>query len=407
MRKNMFAAMVALAVSQLANAADNDWLKFSGFGTLGVVHSNDKSADFRANLEQTKSGAGLTHKIDSGVDSVFGAQADVKLLPGLTGTAQVVSRRLDAESKPYFEWANLKYQVTRDLFVRGGRIVAPMFMISDSRMVGYAQTAVRPIGEVYLINPITYLNGADIGYRFEAGPVLYKIGAAAGKVAQSITSGTATSKYRFNNKLLNAAAEYEGSTFRLGYSRLDIDITSDALSAYDAALANMVANNVPDAESVQAKTAHTGVKVDFYNVGYVYDKNEWLVQAEYGSRKIDKDSIVDIDGYWLLTGYRIGKWMPYLSWSHMAHKSAINLPTNTSSAIVNNVNANFMQRFERTNKGIGVRWDAIENVALKAQVERIDKGKGGQAYFINGSNADFFGNNRKINVYSATLDFVF
>lgn len=416
MQKKLIAAMVMLAVNNGANAADNEWLKFSGFGTLGVVHSSDKGADFRNNIEQT-SGAGLSNKLDSGVDSVFGAQADVQIAPELTGTAQIVTRRMSDynSTKPAFEWANLKYQVTRDLFVRGGRIVAPMFMISESRMVGYSQTAVRPIGEVYLINPITYLNGADIGYRFEAGPVLYKIGAAAGNLSQEITSGAVKSNYRFKNKLINASAEYKGSTVRVGYARLNTDVKSDTLSAYDAALATLVANNVPNAATVQDNTTHTNLKIDFYNLGYVYDRNEWLVQAEYGARKIDKDSIVDMDGFWLLGGYRIGKWMPYVSWSHMAHKSAISFPTvDTSSLGANSaaaktyaaVSNNFMQRFDRTNIGAGVRWDIIENVALKAQVERIDKGPGGTSYFVNGT-SEFFANERKVNVYSATLDFVF
>ena len=142
MQKKLIAAMVMLAVNHGANAADNDWLKFSGFGTLGVVHSSDKGADFRNNIEQT-SGAGLSNKLDSGVDSVFGAQADVQIAPGLTGTAQVVTRRMSDynSTKPAFEWANLKYQVTRDLFVRGGRIVAHGGGFRPGQFIGAAWIA--------------------------------------------------------------------------------------------------------------------------------------------------------------------------------------------------------------------------------------------------------------------------
>ena len=267
MQKKLLAALTVLALNQAAGATDMERLRFSGFGTLGVVHSNDKSADFRSNIEQA-SRPGLTHKIDSGLDSVFGAQADINLLPGLTGTAQVISRRLSDMnlSKPYFEWANVKYQATRDLYVRGGRIVAPMFLISESRMVGYGQTAVRPSDEVYTINPVTYINGADIGYRFEGGPVLFKIGAAGGTLTQTITSGTATSKYYFNAKLFNGSAEYKGSTFRAGYAKLAIDIKSDMFAVRNAALDKLVANKVPNAYMVQENTATNNVNVDFYPV---------------------------------------------------------------------------------------------------------------------------------------------
>ncbi len=415
MQKKLLAALTVLALNQAAGATDMERLRFSGFGTLGVVHSNDKSADFRSNIEQA-SGPGLTHKIDSGLDSVFGAQADINLLPGLTGTAQVISRRLSDMnlSKPYFEWANVKYQATRDLYVRGGRIVAPMFLISESRMVGYGQTAVRPSDEVYTINPVTYINGADIGYRFEGGPVLFKIGAAGGTLTQTITSGTATSKYYFNAKLFNGSAEYKGSTFRAGYAKLAIDIKSDMFAVRNAALDKLVANKVPNAYMVQENTATNNVNVDFYNLGYVYDRDQWLFQAEFGSRKSDKDGIVDMDGVWLLAGYRLGKFTPYLSWSKMSHKSAISLPTLDTSLLattaeknsVNAVNTNFMQRFDRGDIAAGLRWDVLENVALKVQMDRIHKGAGGQAYFVNGT-AEFAGNNRTINLYSATLDYVF
>lgn len=415
MQEKLLATMVILVVSNGANATDNDWLRFSGFGTLGIAHSSDKGADFRSNIEQS-SGAGLTNKIDSGVDSVFGVQTDVQMLPGLTGTAQIVSRRLSDynSTRPYFEWANVKYQATRNLFVRGGRIVAPMFTQSDARMVGYAQTSVRPSGEVYLLNPITYMNGGDIGYRFEAGPVLYKVGAAAGSLNQTLASLAGTFNYRFKNQLVNASAEFSGSTLRLGYARITMDGTGDALTLYNSALANLAANNVANAALVKERTELSNVKGDFYNIGYTYDKNQWLLQAEFASRRMDKDSVVDLDGYSLLAGYRIAKWTPYLSWSHMAHKSAIDLPPVDVSSLasplargtVTALRDSFMQRNTRTNIGAGVRWDVIENVALKAQVERINKGSGGPGLFANGT-PEFLANERTINVYSATLDFVF
>ena len=246
--------------------------------------------------------------------------------------------------------------------------------------------------------------------------MLYKIGAAAGNLSQEITSGAVKSNYRFKNKLINASAR---NTTRLHRPHrlcaAEYRREKRHLSAYDAALAQLVANNVANAATVQANTVHTGLKIDFYNLGYVYDRNEWLLEAEYGARRIDKDSIVDMDGFWLLAGYRIGKWTPYLSWTtwrtrvrsasrqSIPHRSA---PTARPPRPIATSANNFMQRFDRTNVGAGIRWDILDNVALKAQVERIDKGPGGTAYFVNGS-SEFFANQRKVNVYSATLDFVF
>jgi hypothetical protein len=282
-------------------------------------------------------------------------------------------------------------------------------------MVGYAQPSVRPTQEVYLINPITYMNGGDIGYKFATGPMLYKVSAAAGNLNQTITSTAGTFTYKFENKLINGSAEYNGSTLRLGYGRIKLTAKADVLDVYDAGMNTLVNNGVANASDLQSAVNHTDNPVDFYDLGYVYDKNEWLIQAEYASRKSKSDFVSDQDGISLLGGYRIGKWTPYLSYGHLSHKSAINLPqvalnvpplTPLQAGSIKALNSNFMLHNSRTTWALGTRWDVIDNVALKVQAERIDKEAGGPAFFVNGT-PEFTNNNRNINVYSATLDFVF
>lgn len=415
MKRKLLASLISAAVCQPVLAAEiSDWVRFSGFGTLGIVHSSDKDADFRGNLEQN-TGAGRSNTHDSGVDSVLGAQADLQFMQNLTGTAQIVTRRLSDynSTRPYFEWANIKYQATRDLSVRAGRVVAPMFMISDSRMVGYSQTMVRPPEEVYFINPITYVNGADINYKFSSGSVLYKVGATVGKLNQSLVSAVGTFNYKFDAKLINGAAEYNGSTLRLGYGRVDLTAKAEALDAYDRGMSTLVNAGVPNASTIQNNTSHTDNPVDMYTLGYVYDKKEWLVQSEFVSRKSRSDLVLDLDGFSLLGGYRIGKWTPFLGYAHMSTKNPVILPSlNTSSlppgqaGAINALNATYQMRHNRTTWSLGTRWDVIDNVALKMQFDRTDKEKGGTGLFVN-STPEFNNNDRKINVYSATLDFVF
>lgn len=415
MKRKLLASLISAAVCQPVLAAEiSDYVRFSGFGTLGIVHSSDKDADFRGNIEQS-TGAGRTNTHDSGVDSVFGAQADVQFMPKLTGTAQIVTRRLSDynSTRPYFEWANIKYQATRDLSVRAGRVVAPVFMISDSRMVGYAQTMVRPPEEVYFINPITYVNGADVNYKFASGPVLYKVGATIGKLNQTLVSAVGSFSYKFDTKLVNAAAEYNGSTLRLGYGKVDLSASAEALDIYDKGMNTLVNAGVANASTIQSNTYHTDNTVEMYMLGYVYDKNEWLFQSEYVSRKSKSDIVLDLDGFSLMGGYRIAKWTPFLGYAHMSTKNPVILPSlNTSSlppgqaGIINALNATYQMPHNRSTWSMGTRWDVIDNVALKVQFDRTDKEKGGTGLFVN-STPEFNNNDRKINVYSATLDFVF
>jgi hypothetical protein len=412
MKRKLLASLISAAVCQPTLAAEiSDYVRFSGFGTLGIVHSSDKDADFRGNIEQS-TGAGRTNTHDSGVDSVLGVQTDFCLSKNLSGTAQIVSRRLSDynSSKPYFEWANLKYQLTPNFYLRGGRIVAPMFALSDSRMVGYAQTNVRPWGEVYLMNPITYLNGADLGYLFKAENVLYRLGAAKGTMSQTLYSNSAQStlNYHFDNTLFNVAAEYAGSTLRLGYARIDMTTQADIISAYQNILDSQIANNNTTAAVIKENVSFSNVQSDFYNIAYSYDRGPWLLQAEWARRRMDTDGIADVDGFGLLAGYRISNWTPYLQYAQTSHKGPHGIPTlsGPGSTLVNSLNNQFQLRLERSNIGIGTRWDVIENVALKLQLERIDKPAGGNGFFINNTQ-EFTDNRRKINLYSATLDFVF
>ena len=399
-----------------AVAADLPAPHFSGFGTLGVAHSDYRDVDFRANLEQSV-GPGKTHKIDAGLDSVFGAQADIPLRDNLWATAQVVARRMSDDAfKPYFEWANLRYRLAPNLEARAGRVVAPMFMISDARMIGYSQLAVRAPGGVYMISPITYMNGADINYKFEAGSVIYKFGAGAGRLNQNLASTSGLFNYRFMCRLINASAESNGSSLRVSFARADLSASADILRSYDRALNKLVAQGDDNAAQLLEQINYTGVPIDFYNIGYLYDRQPWQVQMEFARRRFNQTSFgVDLDGLYLLAGYHLGKFTPYLQFSHLAHKSRILLTevdttplSPTERAVVGAINANALARISRSTLAAGGRWDLADNLALKLQVDRIYKPAGNNgAYFAPPYPPEFANANRRINVYSATLDFVF
>ena len=416
MKPHLLIASSLTLLLPAAGAQQPDGLKVSGFGTLGLAHSSDKEADYRQNLEQG-TGPGKSNKIDPGLESVFGVQAEASWRQDLQATVQVVSRRQAVtQGKPYFEWANLRYRLLPNLDLRGGRIVAPMFMLSDSRMIGYSQLTVRPPGEVYLLNPITYLNGADVGYRFQPGEVLYRLGAGGGKVRQVLNSTSGQFLYRYRMRFANASAEYRDSTLRFGYARANLVATADILGQYRQALQQLVdQGNTPAAELLR-QINHTNTPIDFYSLGYSYDGHPWQIQLEYAQRRWHKTLLgTDLNGVSLLAGYHIGKFTPYVFYAHLAHKSSIQLPDVDVSplpareqAVVGAINNNALTRFTRSSLGIGNRWDLAENLAIKLQLEHIHKpGGNNPAYFAPPVSPEFANGRRRINLYSATLDFVF
>ncbi len=411
------AIVLPLALHTSFTPADEpQWIKVSGFGTLGVAHSNNKEADFRQNLEQSV-GTGRTHKIDSALDSAFGVQADAMLNDRLQATAQVISRRqTDNSTRPYIEWANLRWQIASNLDAHGGRIVAPMFMVSDARMVGHAQLTVRPPGEVYLINPITYINGADVNYRIDSGRVLYRMGASGGKVNQALTSSTGTTAYHYDVRVLHAGLEFADSTLRTAYTRAYLDSNSDTLSLFNTAINQLIAQGVGNASQLKDLLAYRNVPIDFYSLGYAYDGYPWQIQVEWARRQFTRSSLgTDLDGGYALAGYHIGRFTPFLMYAHLSHKSRTEIaPVETGSLptggqkVIQGMISNAQGRHARNSLTLGGRWDMAENLALKLQVDHIRKpGGNNSGYFAPPIPADFAAQHRDIMIYSANLDFVF
>src|ERR1700729_1828568 len=119
--------LVACAASDDASAS---LFSFSGFGTLGVVHSSESEADF-TNSTFKPNGAGFTRAWSADVDSRLGAQVMANVTSQLSAVVQVISEQLyDNTYRPHVEWANIKYQFTPEFSVRVGRTVLSSFMFS-------------------------------------------------------------------------------------------------------------------------------------------------------------------------------------------------------------------------------------------------------------------------------------
>src|SRR5580658_2877617 len=95
-----------------------------GFGTLGVVYSDARDADFVGSPFQPN-GAGYSQSIAPGIDSKVGLQLGAQFTGKLSAIVQVVSQHLyDNTWRPQLEWANLNYQFMPDFSIRVGRSVA-------------------------------------------------------------------------------------------------------------------------------------------------------------------------------------------------------------------------------------------------------------------------------------------
>ncbi|MEO8313838.1 MAG: porin [Pseudomonadota bacterium] len=417
-RPLLMLAAIALAVtlSQSALAADSGdasepLLSFSGFGTLGVVHSSEDLTDF-TNGTLKATGAGFTDQWSAAVDSTLGAQAVAAFTPQLSATLQIVSEQLtDNSYRPHVEWANLKYQVTPDLSIRVGRTLLSSFMFSDTRKVGYANPWVRPPVEAYSLIPVTTSDGADATYKLQLGRFSHTLVGLYGQfdIALPPNLGGGKAKAR---RLWQVAdtIEHGSMTFHAAYQSARITIPHFINQFFDG-----LREFGPQGIELADRYDQNNKLFRFVGVGAMYDPGKWFVIGEWGNSEFHS-ALGKSTAWYVSSGYRFGKLTPYLTFSQIKADGNTSdpgldlslLPVSVAP-IAEEFNAGLNDilvgaaAFQQT-MSAGVRWDVFKNAALKLQYDHVDLGAGSVGTLINVQPG--FQKGGTLNLVSLSVDFV-
>lgn len=413
MKKKILASLLALPlfVPALAQAQDNA-VKISGFGTAALTWSDDDRAQFG----RPNQASGAADNVRTGVDSNLGLQADYRVNDWLSLTGQGLVRQ-DAEEHYGAElsWAFAKFRISDDLNVRVGRVGLPVFMISDYRNVGYANTMLRPPSELYSQIPFNSVDGADITWRHDVGNTSITSQLAAGTIKSPVGNFHVRGK---DILALNVVAENGPFTLRIGHARAKI--TVDDLVTLNTLVGSLRAAGagyrLPELSALAGQIEAKDAKSTFNSIGLTADWNNFLLQTEFAKRKTET-YINDTTSWYVMGGYRIGKFLPYYTRSELKIDGAIRntvpaacpagypaacTPTlQQLDAAVRRIPVSGIGQGEQTTDTIGVRWDFYRSAALKVQVDRIKPT--GNGLFINPQR----GFSGPVTVGAVALDFVF
>lgn len=388
-------------------------ISFSGYGTLGAVHSDNDHADYLADAFHPN-GPGFTRRWSADVDSRLGGQVMATFTPSVTAVLQVtLQQRYNDTYRPMVEWANVKYEATPDLSVRAGRVVLPVFMVTDSRLVGYANTWVRPPVEVYSLVPVTSSDGVDASYRMHWGAatntIQLTLGSSDSKFPDSSGYGAGTAKAR---KIAALVDTWESGfvTARVSYGRARLTIPEGA-PLFDA-----FRQFGPPGAAIADRYGLDDRQVTFLGLGASYDPGTWFLMGEWA--KFNTHSIIGAKqaGY-VSGGYRIGKVTPYATYARMKADSntsdpglsIVGLPPQLAG-IAQQLNAILNQQLgaipRQATASIGARWDFARNAAIKVQYDRVTLDSGSFGTFGNVQRG-FFQPGGRVQLFSATFDFVF
>jgi hypothetical protein len=403
-------ALLALALCVAGARADHSRtpkFSFNGFGTLGLVHSSEKLADFTSGL-LTPSGAGYTHAWSADVDSRVGVQLSAEFTPRLSAILQVISEQnYDNSYRPHVEWANIRYQISPDFSIRAGRIVLPVFLVSDYRKIGYANTWVRPPVEVYGLIPVGSSDGMDFSYHVTAGEFTHTLqGTYGGSEPRLPAGGTAQAKDAWT---IAYSAEYGTATVHASYSR--VSLTVDAFKP----LFDGFRQFGPAGTALAEKYDPRNKRFTFIGLGAMYDPGRWFVMGEWGVA--DSRSALGKRSAWYAGGgYRLAKVTPYLTYAQTKAESNTSDPGLTLSSLPPflagpaaglNAGLNGILGTIPAQKtlSVGARWDFAKNAALKLQLDHSRVGAGSPGTLINIQPG--FQPGGRFTVFSASLDFVF
>lgn len=413
----LLAMPLALSNVYADEAPSGPTVRISGYGTAAMTATDTDEAQFARPNQAT--GAGKSAR--TGVDSNLGLQADVAINAWLSATGQGLVRRNATEQYgAELTWAFAKAKLSDELSVRVGRLGLPVFMISDYRNVGYANTMLRPPNEVYSQVPMQSIDGIDATYQHAFGATNLTAQLAVGSTTAKLAvgGGVVVKLDAKSVTALNIVAENGPLTLRFG--RADTKISIDDSAAQNALIGGLRATGAgyhfPQLGTLADELVAHDKKASFTSVGAALDWKNIVLQSEYAKRKTDT-YINDTTSWYLMAGYRVGKFLPYFSHADLSvdHVVANTVPASCPvgyppactptlralSAGVNRISNTGTQGAQSTNT-VGVRWDFARSAALKVQIDRVTP-HNGQGLFLAPA-ATFTG---PVNVYAAAIDFVF
>jgi hypothetical protein len=400
------AALVVALAPLFAHAQSYPEVSFSGFGTVGAVRTTTDAAGYVTSVLQPD---GARTSWDLRPDSVLAGQVNAKFTRDFSAVLQVMmNQRAEDDFMPHVEWAFARYAVTPDLAVRAGIMAVPIYMLSDSRLVGISFPWVRPPTAFYSQAPITNFRGVDLTYRKAFGDAAFTFQPYFGKAPTDVPTSEGASRRADLDRAMGASAKAEWGnwTVRAAYFQCDFTYLGASVPDLVAGL-NFVAPFLPGAADLANRVDATDKRLSFTTVGASYDSGTLFAQAEYGKRGSKTLLLAETTAWYATAGYRFGNVMPHITYSEAKVDNSLTQNVVPPMDPFSDLAAGLGTLLASSNTAqktvaIGARWQFHRNADLKVQWDHV-KLPGGAIGNFNAS-APFASS---VNVYSVAVDFVF
>lgn len=395
-----------------AGASRSAW-SVRAFGTGAVTWTDNGDAEF-ARLNQS---TGAATRPRAGVDSNLGMQLSYQASPWWSATVQGLARKGAARHvESELAWGYLTLKPGYNLSLRAGRLGLPVYMLSDYRNVGYANTAIRPPQEVYSLAVADHVDGVDATWK--AGLRDYALSAQlyAGSNRTKLAAFGTTAHVDIDNMVgLILGIERGPLSLRVGHTRTRA--TLDDLEPVNQLIAGLRATGAGyDLPAVSALGDALQVRrtpTSFTSAGANFDGDHLVVQAEFA--RVRSGGYASSNSAWyLLGGYRFDQLLPYFSYGSLKTDRVV--ANTVPAACPDGYPAECGETLAQLSAGVamatpvqeqntlslGLRWEMSPSTAVKLQVDRI-RTRHGTGLFIN-TRPGFAG---PVTVGAVALDFVY
>ncbi|MEX2500447.1 MAG: hypothetical protein WD397_16390 [Wenzhouxiangellaceae bacterium] len=404
-----FSLMLLYATAGWAQESHTPRLIFNGYGTAGLVHSSEDQADFVSDLFDPD-GAGHSSDLSPEVDSRLGLQLTAEITPDFSAFGQIIfEQRYDGTYKPKLEWANIKYDITRRLSARAGRMVLPTFLTSEYRNVGYALPWIRPPLEVYRLVPVSSTDALSLAYRFRAGDFNNTLQALYGRREVDFPGDDSGEVKAHDAVTLAYTLERGAMTLFASYnqSRLTIEAFEPLFDGFR--------QFGPPGEAIAERFGVDDKRFELFSAGARYDPGDWFVMGEV-VRATNQSVLADSHSMYVTGGYRFGSVTPYLTLAQADVDSDTSTPglpleglppplAGFAQGLNAGLNSVLGSAPAQKSVSLGTRWDFAANFALKLQFDHMDLDEGSAGFLIDRQPG--FRPGGTVSLFSASVDFVF
>jgi hypothetical protein len=289
--------------------------------------------------------------------------------------------------------------------VRAGRVGYDIYLLAESRQVGYSYLAMRPSLELYGLLGNDEVDGADVTYTHRAGHGLVRARLFGGNSSNEVAFADGTysdTKAEIRGAVLDYL--YRGWTARAAL----VEFGYDADPGFAMLAAGLRMTGMPQPMALADQLDDKQLESTGLQLGIVYEDGPLQAQLLY--TQIDSDTIAGpyVKTLFTQVGYRLDKWTPYLGFADSRDQrgiAATGLPDLPMFAPLNGAVYQIQSSLRSTQHTttVGVRYDLSSHFDLKLQWDRVSLAD--SSLMLDGRVPP--GGPLDMNVVAAGVDFVF